>query len=297
MYSRLLLTWTALSLVLSGLAETRSVREKLPPVQANVKMVLVPVTVMDYKGAALTGLQREHFTILQDNVPQSIVSFSKQDVPCSVSVIVDTSGSMYRQFDAAKSAVRAFLETVAASDETLPMSLASRAAVPSVWNSLQSTKAAGSTSFLDTLYLALTRLRSAHNPRRALLVVSDGADSHSRYSKAELMRVAIEADAQIYAVSIAILSKYEKPVQVIVEPEGSVLLDTLAERTGGLHFTVEQRDQASRAAAKIGQALRNQYVLGYRRHDIEGPGKWHQIRVKLDVPTTTVYARSGYYSR
>jgi Ca-activated chloride channel family protein len=305
MYTRLLLTWTALSVISAGLAQNRSESEKLSSIRANVDLVLVPVTVMDHKGATVIGLEREHFTLLQDNVEQNILSFRRKDVPCSVGVIVDTSGSMYRQLDAAKSAVRAFLDTAEARDEAFSMTFADRPAIHSgftaditaVWNSIQYTRAGGSTALLDTLYLALSRMRSAHNPRRALLVVSDGMDNHSRYSKSELMRVAMEADAQIYSVSIGVPAGYKKPMQVMEEHDGFVLLDNLADRTGGLHFTVEYRDQASQAAAKIGQALRNQYVIGYRPQDAEGAGKWHKIRVKLDVPKTTVYARSGYYSR
>jgi Ca-activated chloride channel family protein len=291
MHTRLLLTWTALSVISSGLAQNRA------------DMILIPVTVLDYKGATVNGLDRERFTLLQDNVPQDIVSFSRNDLHCSVGIIVDTSGSMYRQLDAAKSAVRSFLETAAAGDEAAAMTFAARPAVhsgftadtTSVWNSLQPTKTSG--SMLDTLYLALSHLRSAHNPRRALLVVSDGIDDHSRYSKIELMRVAMESEAQIYSVSIGIPARYKKPAQITEERKGLVLLDSLADSTGGLHFTVEYRERASQAAAKVGQTLRNQYLIGYRPHESGGAGKWHTIQVKLNVPKVTVYARSGYYSR
>ena len=305
MYTRLLPTWIALSVISTGLAENRIESRKLSSLQANIDLVLVPVTVMDRKGATVTGLGREHFTILQDNIPRNILSFSRQDVACSVSVIVDTTGSMYRQLDAVQSAVRAFLGTTEARDEAFSMTFAGRPAIhspfttgaTSVWNSIQASRVGGGTALLDTLYLALSRMRSAQNPCRALLVVSDGMDSHSRYSKSELTRVAMEAGAQIYSVSIGVPARYKKPIQVREEHSGFALLDDLAERTGGLHFTVEYRDQASQAAAKIGEALRNQYVIGFRPQDIEGAGKWHKIRIKLDVPKTTVYARGGYYSR
>jgi Ca-activated chloride channel family protein len=296
MHSRLLLTCTALSAISIGLGENS--------VRANADLVLVPVTVLDHHGATVTGLVREHFTILQDNIPQTILSFARQEAACSVGVIVDTSGSMYRQLDAAKSAVRAFLETAEARDNAFSMTFAERPAIrsgftpdiTSVWNSIQPVRARGSTALLDTLYLALSRMRAAHNPRRALLVVSDGMDNHSRYSKSDLMRIAMEANAQIYYVSIGVPASY-KPVQAVEEHDGSVLLDTLADKTGGLHFSVEDKDQASQVAAKIGQALRTQYVVGYRPQDTEAAGKWHRIRVRLDVPKTVAYARSGYYSR
>ena len=140
-------------------------------------------------------------------------------------------------------------------------------------------------------------MRSAHNPRRAVIVISDGMDNHSRYSQSELMRAAAESDVQIYTITIGVPPRYRKPIQAVEEHNGLVLLDDLAERTGGLHFTVEFKSDVNQAAANIGLALRNQYLLGYRPQDTDRSGKWHKIRVKLEVPWTSVYARDGYYSR
>jgi Ca-activated chloride channel homolog len=249
-----------------------------PSFRANVELVLVPVTVIDRKGAAVTGLERSHFTLTQDSIPQNIVSFAQQDVPCSVGVIVDTSGSMFHQLAAAKSVIRAFLETPATRFAQDPVA---------IQNSLQMVRPGGSTALVDTLYLALNKMHFAHNPRRALLVISDGTDNHSRYSKGDLMRMAMEADVQIYTISA-----------VQEEQRGLTLLENLSEKTGGLHFMVAFSADAERVAKQVGQALRNQYLIGYRPVDLEATtGKWHKISVKLDVPNTNVYARNGYYSR
>jgi Ca-activated chloride channel family protein len=279
--------------------------DKLPSIRADADLVLVPVTVTDQRGASVTGLDRKHFTLLQDNVPQNIVAFSQQNIRCSVGLIADTSGSMYHQLGALKSAVRAFLETAEARDEASLMSVSDRPETHSdftsepvtLQNSVQSIRPGGSTALVDTLYLALSRMRSAHNPRRVLLVVWNGMDNHSRYSNSDLIRVAVEADVQIYTIAIGVEPRYKKPIQVQEEHNGRVLLEDLAERTGGLHFVVEYPSQVEQVAAKIGLALRNQYVIGYRPGETEGSGKWHKIRVKLDVPKTNVHARNGYYSR
>jgi len=250
----------------------------LPVSPAHLELVLVPVTVTDGKGATITGLEREHFTLLQDNVPQNILWFARQDVPCTVDIIVGAEGSVLRQPEAVKSVVRAFVETAAPELKA------------NIGGSLRFERAGASAPLMDTLYRALNRMRYAHNPRRALLVVSDGAESGSRNSIEELMRLAIEADVQIYAISAGAAAR-SKPAE-------ASLWEELSRKTGGRHFTAGSSSEAQKVARKAGMAVRNQYVIGYHP-EIFGaaPGKWREIRVKLDLPNTNVYARNGYYSR
>lgn len=279
MHMRWLVSLMAIAVAPVVPAQIRRPSEQLPSIRANVELVPVPVTVTDRRGATVTGIERGHFTVLQDNVPQNILSFARQDVPCSVNIIVDTSGSMLRQLDAAKSVVRAFLETAADNEASL-MSVSAGPRVE-IQKSLRFERAGGATALVDTLYMALNRMRSAHYPRRALLVVSDGIDNHSRYSKDDLMRIATEADVQIYSISGGVAPSLEE----------------LAEKTGGLHFSVEFPGEAEKVAKQAGMAIRNQYMIGYRPQTRGESGRWHKIRVKLDVPNTNVYTRSGYYSR
>ena len=97
-------------------------------------------------------------------------------------------------------------------------------------------------------------------------------------------------------LSIGVPARYKKQIQVREQPDGLTLLEDLADKTGGLHYTVEFSNEAGRVAKQVGLAIRNQYLIGYRPPDGEA-GRWHKIRVKLDVPDTNVYARNGYYSR
>jgi Ca-activated chloride channel family protein len=306
MQTRLLVAiLTVLPFTPAGFAENLGATRRVPSIRANADLVLIPVTVTDRKGAPVTGLESRHFKLMHDNALQSVVSFTQQDVPCSVGVIVDTSGSMVHQLEAAKMVVRAFLETVAPRHEASLMSVSFQPKIEAgfkpdpveVQHSLQMVRPGGSTALVDTLYLALNKMHSAHNPRRALLVISDGMDNHSGYSKGDLMRMAMEADVQIYTISIGVLPRYKKPMQVQEERSGLTLLEDLADKTGGLHYTVEFSNAAERAAKQVGLAIRNQYLIGYRPVDTEVSGKWHKIHVKLDVPNTNVYARNGYYAR
>jgi Ca-activated chloride channel family protein len=168
----------------------------------------------------------------------------------------------------------------------------------------------GMTALIDTVYLGLNRMRQAHRPRRALLIISDGMDNYSRYSEAELSRVALEADTQIYTIildnptagavgGVAPFrpSMVAKPIDQARQRQQPSLLDKISEKTGGLHFHVSNSAQAKQAVIKTGQALRNEYLIGYQAPDTSTSGKWHRVRVKANLPKVNVYARNGYYSR
>ena len=162
---------------------------------------------------------------------------------------------------------------------------------------------------IDTVYLGLSRMREAQWHRRALLIVSDGIDNHSRYSQSELMRVALEADVQIYTIvmdpgwgavstrSVSYRPSFiTKPWDRAEEHLGPEMLEKLSDQTGGLHFRVRTNSEA-KEAVWAGRALRNEYVIGYHPPDSGTAGRRHQIRVKLNASRANAHARKGYDSR
>jgi Ca-activated chloride channel family protein len=237
-------------------------------------------------------------------VPQPIVSFSKEEVPCSVGVVLDLSGSMRQKLPSATAAVRAFLKGFNPEDETFLMAVSSRpenligftSDANILQNKLMASRAEGSTALIDTVYLALNRMHAARNARRALFIVSDGMDNNSRYSKAELLRTVLEQDVQIHTIGVAARSPGKKPVELVDESRGLALMTDLAEDSGGLNFTVVNAEDIQPATSKIGQAIRDQYVVGYRPAGKRDSGKWRSIQVKVAVPQLRAYARKGYYS-
>jgi Ca-activated chloride channel homolog len=279
-------------------------------------MVLVPVTVTDHLGKTVEGLRAKDFNVLEDQVPQPIVSFTAEDAPCSVGLVLDISGSMRYTLDAVKSIAHSFLQTANTEDEFQLLTVSTQPdAVPGFTRDIADleenigrTSAGGMTALIDTVYLGLNRMRKANQPRRALLILSDGMDNYSRYSKGELMRVALEADVQIYTIIVGTNSggssggapfrpsMIAKPIDQAREREGPNLLEELSERTGGLHFHVRSDAEAKEAAIKTGRALRNIYVIGYQPPSSQATGKWHRIHVKSNVPKVNVYARNGYYT-
>lgn len=273
--------------------------------RTDVDLVLVPVTLMDRRGAMVNDLERGHFTVLQDNAPQPIVSFSKENAPCTLAIVLDTSESMSQHLDVAKLLTGRVLAGTEDRDEAFLVSVSDKPVVDSplttdaasVQSLLPFISPGGNTALVDTIFLALQELRTAHNARRALLIVSDGMDNNSSRSKAELMRMAVEADVQIYTVSIGSRARVEKSLAGWREREGLAFLSDLADKTGGLNYSVDSETSAAHVAAEVGRALRDQYVIGYAAPHTDTSGKWHRIRVKLDLPKISVYARGGYYSR
>jgi Ca-activated chloride channel homolog len=303
---RLIITLFAAALpTLFQPADAEERRPRRQTIRTDVKLVLVPVTVMDRRGAVVNGLTLENFKILDDNALRPIVAFNEQDTACSVGVILDVSGSMRKKLGSLNTAVRTFLNSVNPEDEIFVLGVSTHPETYSDFTgdisrlvaTTHVARTGGSTALIDTIYLGLSQLRSGHNPRRALLIISDGMDNHSRYSKTELMRVAMEADAQIYTIALAELPPYKKPIELLEQRHGVSLLDDLAYKTGGLHFTMANSKDVGPAVTIVALALHNEYLLGYQPPDNDRGGKWHNIRVKSNLPNTKVYTRSGYYSR
>jgi Ca-activated chloride channel family protein len=268
-------------------------------------LVLVPVTVTDHRGATINGLKPDLFSLFEDHSPQPILTFSEQDTPCSVGVILDLSGSMKQDIVPARAILRAFLELADSGDEALLMSVSDRPVIHTgfsgdmgtLLDTALATKIGGSTALVDTLYLALERMRGAHTSRKALLVISDGMDNHSQYNVRELMSAALEVDVRVHTIAIDRTPRNRKAIETAEWQRGLAFLSDLSQRTGGQYFLVRGSADIAAAVSNISKALRNQYVLGYRPSGLDQTGKWHAIQVKIGVPKAHVYARRGYYSR
>jgi Ca-activated chloride channel family protein len=273
-------------------------------IKMNVDMTLVNVSVTDSFSNSVTWLDKENFKVYEDGVEQEISTFSSEDVPISIGLIFDMSGSMANKFDRARQAAVQFLRTANPRDEFFLVRFNDRtepasrftSSTEDLENRIMFTVAAGRTALLDAVYLGLGQMRNAHNGRRALLIISDGGDNHSLYNEADIRNFLKEADCQLYAMGIFdhhIGRKSE-------ERYGWSLLSELVEMTGGRVFPVSRLTDLPDIAAKIGTELRNQYVLGYEPQDTRHTRAWRKIKVKLNapkgLPPVKVYARSGYYA-
>jgi Ca-activated chloride channel homolog len=272
--------------------------------KSEVDMTLVNVTVTDPYGRLVTGLEQNNFRMFEDGVEQEIVRFSSEDVPISIGVIFDMSGSMVDKVDKSRLAAVQFFQTANPQDEFFLVNFNDRAqlaspftaSVEDLQNRLMFTAAHGRTALLDGIYLGLSQMKGAHNTKKALLIISDGGDNHSRYSELDIRNYSKESDVQIYAIGL-----YEVDGGPTTEErEGPALLGELTTMTGGRTFRVNGLNDLPDIATKISMELRNQYVVGYRPGARAHDGKWRKIKVKLrppkGLPPLTVYARSGYFA-
>jgi VWFA-related protein len=149
----------------------------------------------------------------------------------------------------------------------------------------------GWTALFDAVYLAVHRMKRARNPRKALLILSDGADNNSRYTQAEIKELVREADVCIYSIGMLGPGASGRSVRV---------LRNLAEETGGRLFTVGKLRELPDAIGKMNAALRDQYVLGYSSSNDRSDGKYRKVEVRLaqspGTPPLHASWRVGYYA-
>jgi Ca-activated chloride channel homolog len=273
------------------------------PLKVDVDLVLVPVTITDPLNRLVTGLDKENFQLFEGNSAQEIRSFSSEDAPVSLGVIFDSSGSMSSKMDRAKDAVVEFFKTANPQDEFFMITFSDEpeevsdftSSVDEIQDKLVYAVPRKRTALLDAIYMGVSKMRQAKFPKKALLIISDGGDNHSRYTENEIKALVKEADVMVYAIGI-----YDRYFASQEERLGPALLSEITELTGGRAFTIDNPNDLADVATKIGIELRNQYVLGYRPAKIVRDGKWRKIKVKLlppkGLPPLRVYARMGYYA-
>jgi Ca-activated chloride channel homolog len=282
--------------------------ELLP--KANIRvdsnLVLIPVTVTDPLNRFVTGLDKENFRVFEDKLEQQVTQFSSEDVPLSIGVLFDASGSMGNKLEKSRQAVAQFFKTANPEDEFFLVKFGDGAELvqgftknlEEVQNRLMFTQSKGRTALLDALYLGLSQMKQAKNPRKALLIISDGGDNNSRYTEAEIKNLVKEADVQIYGIGI-----YESMAARGRTPEeasGQGLLTEIAEQTGGRQYPVDNLNELPDIAGKIGVELRNQYVIGYSPQNQDRDGKYRKVQVKLvqprGLPQLRTFFKMGYYA-
>lgn len=280
--------------------------ERRSNIRVDSTMVLIPVSVMDPMNRSVTGLEKEHFKVFEDKIVQEVSQFSSEDSPITVGIVFDASGSMGAKLQKARQAVSQFFKTANPEDEFFLIQFNDRpqllvpltSSTEEVQNQLTFTTAKGRTALLDGVYMAMKQMRKARNPRKAILILSDGGDNSSRYTESEVRNAVREADVQIYAIGI--FEPMGGRGRSSEELSGPGLLQELAEQTGGRHFPVENLNELPDVAAKIGIELRNHYVLGYVPKNPDRDGKYRRVKVAIKqppgLPPLRPFFRLGYYA-
>jgi Ca-activated chloride channel homolog len=276
------------------------------PMKVNVDLVLVPVTILDGMNRLIRGLGKNDFQLFEGKRQQQIRYFSNEDAPVSLGIILDLSGSMKDKVERAREAVMDFLNNANPQDEFFLITFADKPEEVTgftqrpedIQSRLVYAFPKGRTALLDAIYLGVGKMRQARYQRKALLIISDGGDNHSRYTQREVVSLVKEADVMIYGVGI--YSSYFSSQEEFLGPE---LLRQVSQVTGGTTFTIGDPRDLSDVAKSVGMMLRNQYLLGYQPEVAKKDGKWHRIKIIFRRPkkpklsdSFRVLAKAGYYA-
>jgi Ca-activated chloride channel homolog len=285
-------------------AQERSMKDRNQTIKVDVDLVLVNASVSDSQGRMVTGLQQGNFRLWEDKVEQKVEYFSSEDSPMSIGLIFDATGSMQDKISRARDAAVSFLKTGNPEDEFFLVTFSQSPRLEEGFTTdisrLQShmifTPAKGLTPLYDAVYLGLETMKTARNRRKALLLITDGEDNHSRYSFWDIKEFVKEQDVQIFIIGIVNPTGDLGP-----DPNGRPIIEDLAQISGGQAFFPDSVDEVEDICNKIALELRNQYVLGYRPTNAAKDGKWRKIRLKINtpkgLPNLSVHGKSGYYAQ
>jgi len=273
------------------------------PMRVDVDLVLVPVTVTDALNRPVIDLPKQNFTLYEGGVAQPIRYFSNEDAPISVGLILDCSGSMRNKIEYEREAVAEFFKYANPQDDYFAISVSSHPeviatsaqSIETIENKLGEADPKGGTALYDSVYLGISRMKSAQHQRKALVIITDGGDNRSRYSLKETRAMVEEADVITYGIGIF----DDVPMNMFKTFEerwGRKWLSQLTDSTGGRAIAADDRKQIPEIAAIISRELRNQYVLGYRPSNVKHDGKWRKVQVMLTPSAAPlhVHYKQGY---
>lgn len=279
-----------------------------PTISVEVQLVSLNVAVTDKNGQMHSGLSEKDFRIFDNGVEQAIRHFSHDDLPYSLGLVLDRSGSMSGMireiYNAAFHTVRAskaedeFFIEVFDNHVEFPQGLTTDQAL--LYRRLSGITPGGSTALFDAILAGLDQLKSAHHDKKALLVVTDGADNSSKHSFEEVLARAKAENVVIYAVGM--FDDETLKAESMRKSKVKSLLSRLAQVTGGRAYFPNTIKQCEQACVDIAKDLREQYSLGYYPSPRSENGVWHSIRVQLSLPESTrqdglsVRTRSGYFA-
>jgi VWFA-related protein len=299
-------------IVLTGYSQPQNSRQSLPrpnnqndnqdTIKINVDLVVLHATVQNSDLTPVSGLGKEDFQVYEDGVLQEIESFSHEDIPVTVGLVIDNSGSMRPKRAEVITAALAFARASNDKDQIfvvnfnehvsfgLPADTPFTNKTAQLEVALSKVAADGMTGLYDAVAAALDHLKKGNLDKQALIVISDGADNASRHNLAQIMALARRSDAIIYTIGI-----YDRD-----DPDrnpGS--LKQLAKATGGAAFFPGSVKNIVQICERIARDIRNQYTITYVPTNVNYDGKYRVIQVKAraqDRGRLRVRARAGYYA-
>jgi len=269
----------------------------------DVTRVNMLFTVTDKHGRFVTDLTKDDFQVFENKKPQTIAGFTAEtDLPLRLAILIDTSNSIRERFRFEQEAAISFLQSVIheGHDKAMVVSFDTSAQLvcdltdnlEKLEDAVHGLRAGGGTAFYDAIYFAcrdkLSRDQPRHKFRRAMVIVSDGDDNDSQYSRDQALEMAQKADVVIYAISTNILRN---------ETEGDKVLKYLTSETGGQAFFPFKVEDLSQSFENIANELRHQYSIFYRPEPLLTDGRYHTVSLRVKGrKDLIVRCRKGYYA-
>jgi len=281
-------------------------------INVDVNEVVLHATVVDKHGHMVSDLKQSDFRVFEDGAPQTLAHFSHADIPVTMGIVIDDSGSMRDKRQAVNAAAVAFVRTSNPQDQVFvvnfndvyyldtPGNFAS--SMEDLRSALDKIDSRGGTALRDAVIASLDHLKLGNRDKRVLLVVTDGEDNASRYTQEELLARAQKSNAVVY--TIGLLGSEESDGLFRIHGgeahRAAKALKELAEATGGGVFFPRSLDEVESTCRQIAHDIRNQYTLAYRPTNTKKDGSFRNVRVDAFEPNSRtkliVRTRPGYFA-
>ena len=271
----------------------------------DVELVQLPVSVIDKHGLPVRGLRQEQFTVYEDKVEQNVALFKQEDVPLSVGLVIDASGSMSSKMDRLRTAAMTFVQESNPEDETSIVSFGDdvelkqdfTADTQKLSRALEDISTTGYTSLYDAILLGAKHLQEeGSHEKKVLLIVSDGDDNRSHYSLNQVLESLRESKIIVYSVGL----RDEFDDSQMFDSQGRKALKKVAEVTGGASYFPRSVSEVQQICRTIARDLRNQYTIGYRPSNDKLDGSWRKVLVRIKpakgLPSVKIRTKQGYYA-
>lgn len=271
-------------------------------IKINVELVVLHASVQNSEGVPVSGLGKENFQVYEDGVLQQIESFSHGDIPVTVGLVIDNSGSMRPKRSEVIAAGLAFARASNAKDQMfvvnfnervffgLPASTAFTNNATQLEIAMSRFAAEGMTALYDAAAAGLEHLKKGDRDKKVLIVISDGGDNASRHNRAQVMTQAKQSEAIIYTIGIFDRDDMDRNPRALKQ---------MAKATGGEAFLPESIKEVVPICERIARDIRNQYTITYEPTNIKYDGKNRVIEVKARTPERerlVVRTRAGYFA-
>lgn len=259
-------------------------------------LVVLNATITDEKGQPVFGLKNTQFKIFEDNVEQKLDVFETAETPFAAVILLDTSGSMEQRISMARSAAINFLGGLRSNDNAAIFNFDSKITILQDFSNSRDPipqfydlKADGWTVLNDAVYKAAQELQNRPEKRRAIVILSDGADNKSSKSSDKALNAAISANATIYSVDMS--NAEDKSREKMAN---QAILKNFADKTGGLFISTPGGAALRQAFENIVGELGVQYTLAYESSNKKKDGKWRKIELRVAKPNLNIRTRKGY---